>query len=86
MHKRTVELVGFDNEAFDYGNARKHVDDAVGYLSTWSFGSERYLNVSIWAATHHGRELTATYKDASGKTTYVIGAIEREDGTFSFHS
>ncbi len=83
MQRRKVEIV-IDPEQLDITKCPEHVQAAIGYLAMWAIGSERYVNVSIYSDRHG--ELNAVYKDNDGKTTYVMGAVPREDGTFSYHS
>lgn len=83
MIKRKVEIV-IDPEQLDITQNAANIKAAIGHLAMWAIGSERYKDVSIWSG--RDRELVATYRDDKGSVTYVIGAVEREDGTYSFHS
>ena len=88
MSKRTV-MITMDDE-FMAKNAREK-RAAIGYLATWAHmdgdtEKHRYMGqVNIYCDDERG-EITAHYHNSKGERTYVIGAIEREDGSFSFHS
>lgn len=58
---------------------------AIGYLSTWAIGSDRYHSVTIYA-NERRIELEAVYKNKDGETTYTMGAVRDALGTYSFHS
>jgi hypothetical protein len=53
--------------------------DALGYLGTWNM---TYPTVDIYP---DDTDLVAVYKDDTGKTGYVIGAVWHEDH-YGFHS
>lgn len=87
MFLRKVEIM----YAKEFQNAveeisRSTVDNAVGYLVTWSITNENYCNLFIYG-TKEG-SLVATYRNASGEVTYSIFAQRPEDdnGIYSFHS
>lgn len=54
--------------------------DALGYLSTWNM---TFPTVDIY--TDVDTDMVAVYKDDTGKTGYVIGAVWHEDH-YGFHS
>jgi hypothetical protein len=67
----------------DLGVTSQELSNAVGYLSMWAIGG-RLAHVRIFGDRHG--ELTANYQDDQGNVGYVIGAVPREDGSYSFHS
>ena len=69
-----VELVGY-----------KPYQQAIGYLSSWSHGSDNYPEVAIYGCSDG--ELYANYIRSDGSRGYSIGAIwHPEDQRYSFHS
>lgn len=63
---------------------RKAVESAVGYLSMWAVGSERYKSVTI-----HGEKegnLNAIYRNEGGDVTYNLFGLHDGNGNYSFHS
>lgn len=86
MVERKV-TIGFNDEFREHTSWSTNMWNAIGYLISWAYPTHenaRYLNVSIWGCRYG--ELNAVYTDKEGNPTYEIGAIEREDGTYSFHS
>jgi hypothetical protein len=81
--RRNVEIV-INEDELDITKNHLNVEAAIAHLAMWAIGGERYANVKIYSS--RGNELVATYHDGAGKHTYTIGAVEREDGTYSFHS
>ena len=57
------------------GNRELYI--ALGYLTTWSMGSDRYAVCEIIGGVYDGNpELVATYRaEEQGPITYQIGAI-----------
>ncbi len=78
----------------------KELFQAIGYLSQWGMGSDRYAFCEIFGGLYDGNpELIATYRaEERGTITYQIGAIwhaakggddgsaSGEAGHFGFHS
>ena len=60
---------------------------AIGYLTQWATGSDKYAYVEIIGGVYDGNpEIIATYrKEERGPITYQIGAIWHGDH-FGFHS
>ena len=60
---------------------------ALGYLTQWATGSDKYAYVEIIGGVYDGNpEIIATYrKEERGPITYQIGAIWHGDH-FGFHS
>ena len=54
--------------------------DALGYLGTWNM---TYPSVDIY--TDGDTDMVAVYKDETGTSGYVIGAVWHEDH-YEFHS
>jgi hypothetical protein len=86
IYSREVKI-SFDDE-FPGGN-RSSIDCVIGYLATWAHpsadSSERYAGTVNIFADHRG-DITATYHNSAGETTYVIGGIRDSEGDYSFHS
>lgn len=88
--RRTIEVILMEHfndavQGVHCGPAKPgEVDKAVGYLTNWALGHSRYQKCRI-VGDDQGC-LTAHYSDEKGETTYVIGAILRESGEYSFHS
>jgi hypothetical protein len=81
---RTVTIRTTDKE-IEFDPADRKFQAAIGYLSMWAFGSERYVNVQL--AYDRDGCIDAVYSDKDGRTTYVIGGIRDEkSGDYSFHS
>lgn len=80
---RIVEIQ-IDTDQLDVTKNKENIDKVIGYLALWAIGSERYVNVRIYSDRH--RELNAVYTNDEGKTTFVIGGVEGEDGSYSTHS
>lgn len=57
---------------------------AISYLISWSYGAPEKCHVQIYNDRHG--ELSAVYRNEQGNVTYVIEAVPREDGSFSYHS
>ena len=65
----------------------KELYQAIGYLTSWSVGSDRYKFCEVFGGVYDGNpELIATYRaEERGAITYQIGAVWHEDH-FGFHS
>lgn len=85
MKRRTVEIMLSEEFGTASGKAKRwEVSAAIGYLSQWGIGSDRYFKVRICGDSEGN--LDAVYMNEAGEMTYQIGAILRDDGTYSFHS
>lgn len=93
---RTTELIftGEDLERMydNLGVALAEVRKAIGYLSTWSMDSDRYVHCVITMGHDHDEFTACYYRDAStgpcgerDRPSYVIGAIWHSDH-FGSHS
>lgn len=60
------------------------VDAAIGYLSRWAIGSDRYVDVNI-VCDQRG-DILAGYFGVDGECTYTIGGVLDSAGRYSFHS
>lgn len=75
----------FMNVMETIGVPRKTWQYAVGYLSCWAAGSERYKEVTIYGS--HEGDIFATYRNEKGEVTYALAAIlTRGSKSYSFHS
>ena len=65
----------------------KELFQAIGYLSQWGMGSDRYAYCEIFGGVYDGKpELIANYRaEERGLIAYQIGAVWHEDH-FGFHS
>lgn len=87
--ERKIEIfrsAEFESEMVDNDLTQGEVERAVGYLSVWALHSSRYCRVYIILGHRPGCEISAEYYDKDDNLTYEIGAVLREDSTYSFHS
>lgn len=90
LTKRTVQFRWHADDLaqleMEVGDTRK-LNEAVGYLSAWANGIERYAHCEIAIAGREGEyELVATYRsEPLGAVEYCIGGVWGGE-QFSFHS
>lgn len=91
MKERSVRIILADefndavNGVHSVAAAKEgQVEYAIGRLLEWVIGSARYSMVVIMGDTEGN--LTAYYHDDKGVQTFVIGAILRDNGEYTFHS
>jgi hypothetical protein len=86
IYSREIKL-SFDDEF--PGGDRSSIYSAIGYLASWAHPSAdsegRYSGTVNIFADRRG-DITATYHNSAGETTYVIGGIRDSEGNYSFHS
>ena len=83
-------------EEIEVQTGRDALHQAIGYLSQWGSGSDRYADVCLCAfASGAGIEIVASYRsEPGGSLNYQIGAVWHPDsadtrstaGHFGFHS
>lgn len=84
QHQRTIELRLLEGFTDSAPLTDPNVERAIGYLATWAVGGGRFKTVRIGG--DKDGNLDALYLKDDGSLGYEIGAIRREDGTYSFHS
>lgn len=65
----------------------RELQQAVGYLSIWAYGSKKYRDAKLWVDCE--KNVTANYFDENGKQTYLIFGKRDEyksKVSYSFHS
>jgi len=85
MHTRTTEIMIDDNFLPFIGDHASHAFAAIGYLTAWALHSERYSGKLTIYADRRG-EISATYRNPAGETTYTMLAVQHGDGPYSTHS
>jgi hypothetical protein len=89
---RDIELnLSEDFRDSEYAGNQANVEIALGYLSMWGYGSDKYVTVSIRSSAVSSQEENATlvayYKDRMGNVNFVMVGVRNEnDGSYSFHS
>lgn len=91
MCRRTVQYLWDRNDFTFFAEeaSRAKLDAAIGYLSTWGSGCDRYAHCQISITGRpQDQQLLATYRaEDGGDVTFAMAGIWQDDEErFTFHS